>query len=157
MLGVLSALPLISGGNLCCCLWLVTGGGVAAYVLQQNQPTPITPGEGAFAGLLAGIVGSFVYLIVSIPVAILLAPFERRVYERLVDTIQNMPPELRTYATSPLGVGVRTVASFVIILVLSAIFSTIGGLVGAAIFAKKTPPGTIDIPPAGSTEPPARL
>jgi hypothetical protein len=157
VLGVLSALPLISGGNLCCCLWLVTGGGVAAYVLQQNQSTPITPGEGAFAGLLAGIVGSFVYLIVSIPVAILLAPFERRVYERLVDTIQNMPPELRTYATGPLGVGVRTVASFVIILILSAIFSTIGGVVGAAIFAKKTPPGTIDIPPGGSTEPPARL
>ena len=149
MLGVLSALPLISGGNLCCCLWLVTGGVVAAYVLQQNQPTPITSGDGAFAGLLAGIVGAFVYLIVSIPVAILLAPFERRVYERLVDTIQNMPPELRSYATSPLGAGVRTIVSFVIILILGAIFSTIGGVIGAAIFAKKTPPGTIDVPPAG--------
>jgi hypothetical protein len=149
VLGVLSALPLISGGNLCCCLWLVTGGGVAAYVLQQNQSTPITAGDGAFAGLLAGIVGSFVYLIVSIPVAILLSPFERRVYERLVDTIQNMPPELRTYASGSFGIGVRTIASFVIILILSAIFSTIGGVVGAAIFAKKTPPGTLDIPPAG--------
>ena len=62
-MGALSALPLISAGNLCCCLWLVSGGVVAAYVLQQNQETPITPGDGALAGLLAGIVGAFVYLV----------------------------------------------------------------------------------------------
>src|SRR5438132_13671198 len=82
VLGVLSALPLVSAGNLCCCLWLVLGGAVAAYVLQQNQSAPITPGDGAVVGLLAGVIGAFVYLIVSIPVAMLLAPFERRVFER---------------------------------------------------------------------------
>ena len=148
MLGVLSALPLISSGNACCCLWLVTGGVVAAYVLQQNQPTPITPGDGALAGLLAAIVGAFVYLIVSIPVAILLAPFERRVIERLVDTIQNMPPEFRTFASNPLSIGLRTVVGFGFVLLLGVIFSTIGGVIGAAIFATQTPPpGVIDIRP----------
>ncbi len=59
-MGVLSALPIISAGNLCCCLWVVSGGAVAAYILQQNQPTPLTPGDGAVIGLLAGIVGAFV-------------------------------------------------------------------------------------------------
>jgi hypothetical protein len=33
-------------------------------------------------------------------------------------------------------------------LFIGAIFSTIGGLVGAMIFKKDTPPGVIDIPPA---------
>jgi len=42
-LSVLSALPLISAGNLCCCLWVISGGLVAAYLLQQNQSTPIAP------------------------------------------------------------------------------------------------------------------
>ena len=46
----------------------MSGGAVAAYVLQQNQEAPITPGDGALAGLLAGIVGAFIYLVLSIPI-----------------------------------------------------------------------------------------
>ena len=41
------------------------------------------------------------------------------------------------------------VFSFIFMLFLGAVFSTIGGVLGALIFGKKTPPGIIDIPPAG--------
>jgi uncharacterized membrane protein YeiH len=146
VLGVLSALPLISAGNLCCCLWLVTGGAVAAYVLQQNQSTPIAPADGGIAGLLAGIVGAFVYLILSIPFALLVAPLERRVFEQL-ETMGSLPPGLRAYASSPAAVGLSMIVSFGFILVLGAIFSTLGGVLGAVIFVKKPPPGIIDITP----------
>ena len=146
VLGVLSALPLISGGNLCCCLWLVTGGVVAAYTLQQRQSAPITPSDGALAGLLAGIIGAFVYLVVSIPVALVLAPFERRVIERLVDLMPNAPTELRNYASGPVALGVRTLVSFIVVLLLGAFFSTLGGLLGAVLFAKKPPPAAGDLP-----------
>src|SRR5436309_8139061 len=84
VMGVLSALPIISAGNLCCCLWVVSGGAVAAYVLQQNQPMPITAGDGALVGLLAGVVGAFVYVILSIPITILVAPIERVLLERVL-------------------------------------------------------------------------
>ena len=33
-------------------------------------------------------------------------------------------------------------------LVVGAIFSTLGGLLGAMMFRKQIPPGTIDVPPA---------
>ena len=36
-IGVLSALPIVSVGNVCCCLWMVTGGALTAWVLQQRQ------------------------------------------------------------------------------------------------------------------------
>ena len=72
--GVLSALPIISAGNFCCCLWVVGGGAVAAYVLQQNTAAPVTPGDGALAGLLAGLVGAFVHLFLSIPLTLVMAP-----------------------------------------------------------------------------------
>jgi hypothetical protein len=148
VLGVLSALPLISGGNICCCLWIVSGGVVAAYFLQQNHPAPITPADGAMVGLLAGVIGAGVYLVVSIPVAILVAPLERRVFERLVETMGNMPPEFREYATNPLSTGLRTIASFFLMLMLGMVFSTIGGLIGAALFGRrKTPPEVIDVTP----------
>src|SRR4051794_36719437 len=84
VMGVLSALPIVSAGNLCCCLWIVSGGVVAAYLLQQNQPAPITQGDGALVGLLAGLAGAFVYLVLSIPITLLVAPMQRQVLARLM-------------------------------------------------------------------------
>src|SRR4029453_16251654 len=120
----LSALPIISAGN-CCCLWLVTGGAVAAYVLQQNQEAPITPGDGAFAGFLAGIVGAFIYLLLSIPITILMAPMMRVMMERIISNAGNMPPEFRQYVGPYMGGAFQVLFGFVIILVFGAIFSTL--------------------------------
>ena len=45
-MGVLSALPIVNMGN-CCCLWVLGGGAIAAYLLQQDHPAPINLGDGA--------------------------------------------------------------------------------------------------------------
>ena len=147
VLGVLSALPIVNFGNVCCCLWVVSGGAVAAYTLQQRQSTVVTPGEGALVGLLAGVLGTFIYLLLSVPISLLLAPFERQLLERLA-TFGNMPPELREYANRPAGLRVLTVLfDFVIRFFVDAVFSTIGGVLGTVLFAKKTSSAAIDIPP----------
>jgi hypothetical protein len=159
VMGVLSALPFVSAGNLCCCLWVIAGGVVAAYVLQQNQSAPITAGDGAVVGLLAGLIGAVVQLIVSIPITFFVGPIERALAQRIIDMAGNMPPEMRDAFERYGGadrslmfmiVG-RTIA-MVFWLSIGAVFSTIGGLIGAAIFKKQTPPGTIDVtptPPSG--------
>jgi hypothetical protein len=155
-MGVLSALPIVAMGNLCCCLWVIGGGAVAAYLFQQNQTTPITPGDGALVGLLAGLVGAFVQLVVAIPIGILVAPMERAMLQRLIEIAGTMPPEMRDAIerySSPDGQGgialmiVKQVVSLMFFLVVGAIFSTIGGLLGALVFKKQPPPGVIDIPP----------
>ena len=144
IIGVLSALPLVSAGNLCCCLWVVSGGVVAAYILQENQATPITAADGAYVGLLAGLTGAFVYLLLSIPITVLIAPMERLVMQRLMESAGNMPPEFREYMGTYIGGGVRLALGFTFMLFVGAIFSTVGGLLGAAIFRKQLPPGTVD-------------
>ena len=48
--GVLSGLPVINIGNICCCLWVIVGGAVAAYMLQQKREVPINAGDGAAVG-----------------------------------------------------------------------------------------------------------
>ncbi len=139
MTGVLSALPFVSAGNLCCCLWVVSGGVAAAYMLQQNDSQPITAGDGALAGLAAGVVGALIYLLLSIPITILVSPLERAILERLSRTAEGMPPELREYLNGPLGTGVRIVMGFVMMLLVAPIFSTLGGVLGTAIFRKARP------------------
>lgn len=151
--GVLSALPIVSAGNICCCLWVVSGGAIAAYTLQQRQLAAVTPGDGALVGLLAGIAGAFVYVVIAVPVNILIAPFEREMLDRFVEQLGTLPPEFRDYASRPSAFGVVFVfVDFVIRVFVGAIFSTLGGLLGAVVFARKTPPGTtpdaIDAPSA---------
>jgi hypothetical protein len=144
VLGMLSALPIV---NICCCLWVVSGGAVSAYVLQERQSTTLTPGEGALVGLLAGVIGTFIYLLLSVPISLLLAPFEQQLLERLA-TVGNMPPEFREYATRPAGLrALGVLFDFVIRFFVDVTFSTIGGVLGAVVFGKKTPAGVIDIPP----------
>ena len=139
VVGVLSALPIISAGNLCCCLWATSGGAVAAYVLQQNRPTPIAQGDGALVGLLAGLVGALVYLVVSIPIAFLIAPMERVLMER-ISSSGNMPPEFREWARTYVGGAAGVAVGFAVMLVVGSIFSTLGGLLGAMFFRKEAPP-----------------
>jgi hypothetical protein len=159
VMGVLSALPLIGPiGNACCCLWVIGGGMVAAYMLQQNQSAAITPGDGALVGLLAGLIGAFVHTILSIPIDLLLGPMERAMAERFIDMAGSMPPEVRELLDR-YGRGGQA-AAFMVVgyifglmfwLFVGGIFSTIGGLLGSAIFRKKTPPGTIDVSPSMSS------
>ena len=153
VMGVLSALPLISAGNVCCCLWVVSGGLVAAYLLQQNQPTPITPADGALVGLLAGLAGAVVQVVVSIPITLLVGPMERAMVQRILDMAGAMPPDVRDtferYGRDATAGGLfilGRILAFVLWLFIGAIFSTLGGLIGAAVFKKNLPPGTIDVP-----------
>ena len=134
--GTLSALPIVSAGNLCCCLWVVSAGVVAAYLLQQNQPAPVTPGDGAVAGLLAGLVAAVVYLVISIPVSLLVAPAERMVLQRLIERMGSMPPEFREYARNYRVAGLGIVLGFFMMLCFGVVFSTLGGVLGAVIFRK---------------------
>jgi hypothetical protein len=152
IMGVLSALPIVAAGNVCCCLWIVTGGAIAAYLLQQNQPAMITPGDGALVGLFAGLIGAVVSLVLSIPITLMVGPLEHRVLERMIESTGNMPPEFRDYVGTYAGSGIRLMLFFFFMLVFGSIFSTLGGLLGAVIFRRQQappgPPGTIDVGPA---------
>ena len=141
VIGVLSGLPLVSAGNCCCCAWIVTGGALAAYLLQSGTPTPITMGDGALVGLLAGLMGAFVNLVVSVPITIVMGPVQQRFLQRLIESRPDLPENFRQAfdtmgggsAVSVIGIAV----GFVTMLVLGAVFASLGGLLGAFFFKKK--------------------
>ncbi|MET0213646.1 MAG: hypothetical protein ABW292_11615, partial [Vicinamibacterales bacterium] len=81
-IGVLSALPIVNFANCCCCLWVLVGGALAAYLRQQNNPYQIDAAEGAIVGLMAGAIGGIVYSVLSIPVQILTGPLQQQWMDR---------------------------------------------------------------------------
>jgi hypothetical protein len=151
-MGVLGALPFVSIGN-CCCLWVIGGGMVAAYLLQQGQPAPITSGDGAVVGLMAGVVGAVVHLIVSIPLAFVTGPLQARMMQRVLSEANDMPPEMRhmfeTFGGGAAGSMIRLVLGFVFMMVVGVIFGALGGMLGALFFKKDQPP----VAPEGPTGP----
>jgi hypothetical protein len=138
-IGVLSALPVVSAGNVCCCLWVVAGGVLAAYLAQQSVPTALTIGDGALVGLLAGLVGGFVTIVLQIPLELLLAPLQQQILERLLEHAGGLPFETRSLLEEwgqparPLVFVLRIVFSVTV----GMVFGLVGGILGAAIF--KTP------------------
>jgi hypothetical protein len=156
-IGVLSALPLVSMANCCCCLWVVLGGALAAYALQWNTSVPIRPGQGAFAGFLAGIVGAIVGFVVGLVLAPVVGPLLEGLIERAQQGAHNLPPEFQDALGNlrvPGGSGALAiqVAGLLVNLVVYAVFGTLGGLLGALMVEKPAPPAA---PPwAGSPPPP---
>jgi hypothetical protein len=144
-MGVLSALPLIGAANACCCLWFVIGGLIASYTLQQDQSTPITPGDGAMVGLLAGLLGAVVATLVSIPIDLVMGPMSREMLRGLAES-NDLPPNIRGLIENMLqnnagavGFVLARAAAFVMYVLLGGFFSTLSGLLGAVLFSRRTP------------------
>jgi ABC-type phosphate transport system permease subunit len=141
-IGVLSALPVINLAN-CCCAWILFGGALSAYLMQQNHPEPIQAGDGAIAGLLAGVVGAFVWVIVSVPISVAMAPFQSEMASRMMRDAAEMAPELRGILENVSGapaIGIGLILGFFVMLVVSTLFGMLGGLFGALMFRKKQAP-----------------
>jgi hypothetical protein len=152
-IGILSALPVINLAN-CCCAWILFGGGLAAYLMQQQRPDPITVGDGALVGLVAGAIGAVVWTIVAIPLNAVLVPFQAGMLEQAMSS--DMPPEAREFLemlrSGPV-MGVAAVVGFFITLCVTSVFGMIGGLFGA-LFFRKNPPPAPPPPPVATFTPP---
>jgi hypothetical protein len=140
-IGILSALPIINIAN-CCCIWIVGGGVLAGWILPQYDP-PLTKGRGALAGLLAGCVGAFVWLIAASALDVLFAPLQERVIADVLANAGDMPPEARAWLEMMGNRGsaaFRLAAGFAFQLTAGFVFATLGGLLAAVFFGNAAPP-----------------
>jgi len=148
-IGVLSALPLV---NACCCLWMIGGGVLATYLLQQNHPYPVDAADGALTGLLAGLFGGVLLAVISVPIQMAMGPMSQEMVDRALNN-PDVPSNVKDLLRSVGHQGVSAIG-FVFNLIFGvcfgAVFSLLGGLLGVALFKKNAPPpGTTEVlPPA---------
>jgi uncharacterized membrane protein required for colicin V production len=141
VVGFLSSIPFI---NYCCCLWAIGGGMLAAYMYIQKSPTPITVGDGAILGILAGLIGGFIYLIIGLPIAYFISAAQ---LEQAMEQMRQSGIEL------PLtGIALLLVSGLIGAAIL-AVLSLIGGMIGVAAFEKRKgaapPPPNFGAQPGG--------
>jgi hypothetical protein len=154
-IGVLSALPIISAGNMCCCLWVLAGGALATYLLQQNQSVSVSTGDGAIVGLLAGLVGAVVHTVLAIPIMLVFGPVQMQFMRRILEGSGDVPPEVRQMIENMGAAGAFSIFWVIFTLfsslVIDAIFGALGGMLGTVLFKKKLPPAP---PPPQPIPPP---
>jgi uncharacterized membrane protein len=166
VIGVLWSVPFLNLINLCCCLGVMAGGALAAWLLIKRSPVlPVSSGDGAVVGLLAGLVGAGVYLVLGVPIGLVFNQTGVSVVKAIFATLNN--PEINRAMEEAIrnaqnqGLGERLLGALVgwgITSVISVGFSTIGGLIGVSMFEKRkgqqyppqAPPG---FPPGGPQRP----
>ncbi|HEY3158979.1 MAG TPA: hypothetical protein VGJ78_08480 [Vicinamibacterales bacterium] len=141
-IGVLSALPIVNIAN-CCCLWILLGGALTAYVAQEEDPRPIGPLDGARLGFRAGVFGAVVWLFASAAVDLMLRPLQQSAADLMLQNATDVPPDVRRFLEgvgSSASIAVRMVFGFLIQLFVAAPFASLGGLLGAAIVPRREQP-----------------
>ena len=92
---------------------------------MKSSPTPITPGDGAVVGALAGVIGAVLYLIIGVPIAYFLSATQMEEAFRQAN--------IRLPFTGPL----LFIVSGLLVGLFLLVVSVIGGLIAVPIFEKR--------------------
>ena len=138
MLALLSAIPYVSSLNCCCCLWILGGGFLAAYLFRSENKA-ISTGQAAWVGILSGIWGAFVYSFLS---AILWKVMSAQFISQFNEIMKASDTEIPSEAMNMiLDFTASPVIAFLVVFAGSLFFfplmTLIGSLIGAAIFKTK--------------------
>ena len=88
--------------------------------------------------------------LLSIPLTLFVGPYQQQLMERILASNPDVAPQVRDAAERYASGAAFRVVGMLVSVVIYTIFGMLGGLLGVAIFKKKTPPpGTIEVlPPA---------
>ena len=154
LFGFLGGLPIIGALNCACCALFVAGGFLASFLQSKECSAAgieFKPGSGALVGLVSGLFYAVASTIVSGIVGLFFRPDPEQTLEMMEQF--GMPAEYMDTAAKFMegSSGVMgIVLGFFVTLLIAAVFSTIGGLIGGAVFKVEPPP----TPSAAQSPPP---
>lgn len=153
--GVAAAIPLVQFLNVCCCALVWGCGFFAAYLYAQSSRAAgvaFRPGNGALVGLVAGAFYAITVTIVSALVSLVFGPAIVGAVSRFVENLPEVPPfvlEMLDQARENAGklLPLQMILGFLLWVLVGAVFSTLGGLLGGAVFKHEPPPPPVVPPP----------
>lgn len=139
--GVASSIPIIGFLNCFCCSLIFGCGILSAYLLIRQSSFPVLYGQGALVGLLAGFFGALTTTIMDSILEILIGPYLKNIAFRFLENVpEQIPPELMEVIEKrmmePFTVSAMII-SLIMSLIIFGIFSTLGGILGVALFGKR--------------------
>ena len=164
LFGALSAVPFLSLVNCACCA-LVWGCGLFAAWLYSDacrgQGVAFRPATGAVVGLIAGAFYALAQTVTDAVFKIAVGDPAARWLIGVVEALPNVPDDrrdmmldaLRQAAEAKVTVPALLMGFFLAVL-LAAVFSTLGGLIGGALFKVQPGPAATGDGTTGGPPPP---
>jgi hypothetical protein len=159
--GIPAAIPFINILNVCTCCGFIWGCGFLASFLYskscRSAGVEFRPGSGAMVGLIAG---AFYAVVSTVLGGLISLVMPQQDYDQILDQLESqggLSPEALDFAYDAVafleetGSFVLIVIGFFFTVLIAAVFSTLGGLIGGAVFKVEPPPpapGTTPGPPA---------
>ena len=135
-MGFLSAIhSLIPFISMCCCIWSIIGGVLAAFLYIKGSSVPVKLGDGAIVGALAGVVGGIIFVVIYLPIS-------------LVWGMAMMQEQFnRSGVDIPFSGTILVIIMSLVGAIALVVLSTLGGVIGTAIFEKRKGDGLAPPPP----------
>ena len=135
---VASQIPGLQLLNLACCALVVGGGILAVYLaLKDDPPSEAAPyGEGMKIGAVAGVFGSVLSILVGLLILGGLTGLMG-----LGALTEGSAEDFEAFSLFSAIAGLGIIAIVIFLLVVNVAFSTIGGVIGAALMHRKPPRG----------------
>jgi hypothetical protein len=136
IVGFLSAIhSLIPFISMCCCIWSIIGGVLAAFLYIKGSSVPVKLGDGAIVGALAGVVGGIIFVVIYLPISLV---WGLAMMQQQIDQSGYQIP----FSGTILVIIMSLVGAIALV-----VLSTLGGLIGTAIFEKRKGDGLAPPPP----------
>ncbi len=143
-IGVLSVLPGVSLLNVCCCLWVIVGGVLTTYLMQQQDPAPIDTSAAALGGLIAGAIGGLISAIGAAVMFSMGGVEQQQAIQDMMQAMGDMPPEAAAFVERFTSGPFMAIVGGAITVPIYGVFGLLGALLGVVFFRRK--PGAA--PPA---------
>jgi len=134
--GILAAVPFV---NCLCCIWVIGGAMLAAFLLVKETPSRLSPGDGAIVGIFAGIIAAVVEFIVSIPFRAVENRLTQNIMERFSEYFDEMPSGWESFFEGgdwTTSMGLSVFGLFITAVVFAAL-GALGGVLGISLFGRK--------------------
>jgi hypothetical protein len=156
-LGVLSSVPIIQAGNCFFCMWVLLGGGVATVMLTRQRPSGISYGDGAFVGVLSGLVGAVVGTILQMSFRAIASGLFESTQQQLEQMLQQIGAEgpMRDWVLRSMSGEISTTTvtfTFFANLLAFSLFAMIGGILTIALLNKRKGAGNNPRPSHSGTD-----
>lgn len=155
--GAASAFPLVNLLNCFCCALVIGGGFLAAFLYSREcagAGVAFRGGNGAVVGLVSGLFFAIAAVIVGTLVAAVMPQPDPEEMLEAMRQFGDVPPEAEDFVYNFVAGGLtvgKVILNFFIYLLMGAVFATVGGLIGGAVFKVEPPPPA---PPTQGTVPP---
>lgn len=156
LFGFLSGVPIVNALNCACCSLIVGAGVWSSYMVIRGSLEPVAYGRAALAGLAAAIFALPVVWLTQ-GVIMILSPVD--LMEQLresIDQASGVSPEFAESAEMIETMGLPMIMAFfgMVQACFFTIFGTLGGVIGRALFEKRSPlPPAAPMPGAGPIDP----